>query len=104
MWGVSLPYLVREDGTYHILKGLRLTGGQSAPGADTAVQSSWYDPRSPYTPTPRAEEEAALLALSPTAPTTVLNLAGLWGGSRSPKNWVAKVAPSKEALRAKVGT
>ncbi|CAA7269484.1 unnamed protein product [Cyclocybe aegerita] len=88
-------------GTTNMWGGSRLTRGQNAQGADAAVQSGWYDRRSPYAPTPRAEEEAALLALSPATPTTVLNLAGLWGGSRSPKNWVAKIAPSKEALRAK---
>jgi len=39
--------------------------------------------------------------LSPTVPTAVLNLAGLWGGSRSPHSWVTRVAPTKEALKDK---
>jgi nucleoside-diphosphate-sugar epimerase len=52
---------------------------------------------------PRAESEFELLALSsPTSPyqtqTTVLNLAGLWGGTRIPRNWVSRVAPTKDAL------
>ncbi|KAF9516307.1 hypothetical protein BS47DRAFT_1292561 [Hydnum rufescens UP504] len=52
---------------------------------------------------PRAESEFDLLALSsPTSPyqtqTTVLNLAGLWGGTRIPRNWVSRVAPTKDAL------
>lgn len=33
---------------------------------------------------------------------TVLCLSGLYGGTRDPKNWVTRVAPSKEALKAKV--
>jgi hypothetical protein len=32
----------------------------------------------------------------------VLNLAGLWGGARSARNWVNRVAPTKDALRLKV--
>ena len=31
----------------------------------------------------------------------VLNLSGLWGGARQPKNWVDRVAATKEQLRAK---
>ena len=31
----------------------------------------------------------------------VLNLAGLWGGSRQPRDWVERVAPTKEQLAAK---
>ena len=66
------------------------------------VQHKWYDRHSVYLKTPRAEAEDELLALAPTFSTTVLNLAGLWGGQRTPKNWVAKVAPTKEALKIKV--
>lgn len=32
---------------------------------------------------------------------TVLCLAGLWGGNRHPRGWIAKVAGGKEALRGK---
>lgn len=32
---------------------------------------------------------------------TVLCLSGLYGGTRDPKNWITRVAPSKEALKAK---
>lgn len=66
------------------------------------AQDLWYDRHSPFTSTPRAEVEDELLALSPGFPTTVLNLAGLWGGSRSPKNWVGRVAGTKEGLKNKV--
>jgi hypothetical protein len=31
----------------------------------------------------------------------VLNLSGLWGGERHPKNWVDRIAPTKEKLQAK---
>jgi len=61
----------------------------------------WYDRHSPFLHNERANAENETLALSPGIPTTVLNLAGLWGGSRSMRNWVGKVAPSKEVLRNK---
>lgn len=60
----------------------------------------WTDRSSPYdTTNARAAAEDELLSLS--AETYVLNLAGLFGGSRNPVNWIARVAPSKEALRVK---
>jgi len=62
----------------------------------------WYDRHSAFDPdNERALAEQELLELSPEVPTTVLNLAGLWGGTRSMKNYVGRVAPSKEALQAK---
>ncbi|KAF8805409.1 hypothetical protein BYT27DRAFT_7213295 [Phlegmacium glaucopus] len=64
-------------------------------------KNQWYNRHSPILSTPRGEAEAELLALSPLFPTTVLNLAGLWGGSRSMRNWVGKVAPTKEVLKNK---
>ncbi|KAF8881362.1 hypothetical protein BD779DRAFT_1445528 [Infundibulicybe gibba] len=67
----------------------------------TPIPNKWYDRHTPYLPTERAIAEDELLSLSPGVPTTVLNLAGLWGGTRSPRNWVSRVAPSKEALGAK---
>ena len=66
------------------------------------IENRWYDRNSPFILNGRASAESELLALSPDTPTTVLNLAGLWGGSRSPRNWVGRVAPTKEALRNKV--
>lgn len=71
-------------------------------GARKPAQDLWYDRHSPYALTPRAESEEELLALSPNFPTAVLNLVGLWGGARLPKNWVGRVAGSKEALKNKV--
>jgi len=66
------------------------------------TENKWYDRHSPYLKTPRAEAEDELLALSATYPSTVLNLSGLWGGARSPKNWVERTAGTKELLRDKV--
>jgi hypothetical protein len=44
-----------------------------------------------------------MLALSsPAVLTSVINLSGLWGGQRTPRAWVGRVAPTKEALSAKV--
>ncbi|KAF8343584.1 hypothetical protein F5887DRAFT_290817 [Amanita rubescens] len=61
----------------------------------------WYDRHSPYNSRPRAIAEQELLDLSPRVQTTVLNLAGLWGGSRTMRNWVGKVAGTKDALAKK---
>ncbi|KZT35766.1 hypothetical protein SISSUDRAFT_990071 [Sistotremastrum suecicum HHB10207 ss-3] len=65
-------------------------------------RSIWYDRHSPYNPTnKRALAEDELLALHPRAKATVLELCGLWGGSRSMRNYVDRVAPTKEALKAR---
>ncbi|KAK7466196.1 hypothetical protein VKT23_004920 [Stygiomarasmius scandens] len=65
------------------------------------VENKWYDRHSPFVPGDRANAEEELLKLSPSIPTTVLDLAGLWGGSRSMKNYVGRVAPTKEVLKNK---
>ncbi|KAI6817907.1 hypothetical protein KC332_g8751 [Hortaea werneckii] len=58
----------------------------------------WVSRRSPYnTDSPRAVAEDELLRLG----GCVLNLAGLWGGERQPKNWVGRVAKSKEDVKGK---
>ncbi|KAJ7755566.1 hypothetical protein B0H16DRAFT_717364 [Mycena metata] len=73
-----------------------------APEAMAALGSTIYDRRSPFNLTGRANAEVELLALSPSlAPTTVLNLAGLWGGQRVVRNWLSRIAPSKDALASK---
>ncbi|KAJ7679231.1 hypothetical protein DFH06DRAFT_1032944 [Mycena polygramma] len=67
-----------------------------------ATGSAVYDRNSEFTLTGRASAEVELLALSPAlARTTVLNLAGLWGGQRVVRNWLPRVAPSKDALAKK---
>jgi len=79
---------------------------ESAAGTQTTVTTSptvkWYDRHSPTVSTARGEAEDELLALSNAqelkASSTVLNLAGLWGGTRSMKNWVGRVVPTKESL------
>ncbi|EAA30026.1 hypothetical protein GE21DRAFT_9825 [Neurospora crassa] len=56
---------------------------------------------SPYLTTdPRAIAEDELLASS-VVDGMVLALSGLWGGTRDPRNWVSRVAFSKEAMRHK---
>ncbi|KAI8818336.1 uncharacterized protein EV422DRAFT_180647 [Fimicolochytrium jonesii] len=53
---------------------------------------------------PRQEAEAALLARGGRGGRgsgCVLNLAGLYGGTRDPRNWVPRVAPDLPALRGK---
>ncbi|KAJ7614112.1 hypothetical protein FB45DRAFT_1064928 [Roridomyces roridus] len=66
--------------------------------ASLGLGGTFYDRHSPFTLTGRSNAEAELLTLSRT---TVLNLAGLWGGQRVVKNWLGRVAPTKEALKAK---
>jgi len=61
----------------------------------------WYDRQSEFD-NPRANAETELLALSHDTPTTVLDLCGLWGGSRRVRHWVGTVAPTKEALKMKI--
>lgn len=46
---------------------------------------------------PRAIAEKELMSLG----GAVLNLSGLWGGMRNPKNWVGRVGSTKENLAAK---
>ncbi|KAJ2928699.1 hypothetical protein H1R20_g8407, partial [Candolleomyces eurysporus] len=76
--------------------------GSAAPaGPPKPITNKWYDRHTPITPGERADAESELLALCPEFKTTVLNLAGLWGGARSARNWVNRVAPTKEALRLK---
>ncbi|KAL0953212.1 hypothetical protein HGRIS_004466 [Hohenbuehelia grisea] len=67
-----------------------------------ASRFQWQDRNSPYVFNDRAKAEDELLALSPAIQTTVLNLAGLWGGKRDTRNWVGRVAPTKDALRNKI--
>ena len=65
---------------------------------------TWTDRHSKFDESnDRARAEIELLALAPKVPTTVLDLCGLWGGSRNLKNWIPRVAPSKEVLAQKVG-
>ena len=60
--------------------------------------SHWNDHNSVYkTDDPRAIAEDELINLG----GCVLNLAGLYGGERDPKNWVVRVAKTKEQVKAK---
>ena len=77
-------------------------GAQGEPG-ERQTKVGWCDRHSPYNESnTRAAAEKELLALSPKTRTTVLNLAGLWGGPRAVKHFVGRVAPTKEALKARV--
>ncbi|SCV69985.1 BQ2448_1379 [Microbotryum intermedium] len=60
----------------------------------------WTTRHSEYaTDNPRAIAEDELLSIR--ADAFVLNLGGLWGGTRDPANWFQRIAPSKAALAAK---
>ncbi|KKY21463.1 hypothetical protein UCRPC4_g03726 [Phaeomoniella chlamydospora] len=68
----------------------------------------WNDYTSPYDHSNgRAIAEDELLSLGSGSSsgggggTTVLNLAGLYGGSRQPRNWVTRVATTKAQVKAK---
>jgi hypothetical protein len=61
-------------------------------------QPLWIDRHSKYgTENARAVAEDELLAFG----GCVLNLSGLWGGEREPRNWIGRVAGSKDALGGK---
>ncbi|KAK0500083.1 hypothetical protein EDD18DRAFT_1307608 [Armillaria luteobubalina] len=72
------------------------------PNAPKPTSTNWYDRHSSFTKTPRVALEEELLTL-PETKSSVLCLSGLWGGTRDPKNYVGRVAPTKEALKAKDG-
>jgi len=79
----------------------QFTRQQGGPTLKSAA-GLWTDRHSTFVPTnERAVAEEELLSLAPSTSTTVLNLCGLWGGSRSVKNLVGRVAPTKEALKSK---
>jgi len=69
------------------------TGIWTAQGVTT--RQSAYD-----TSNARAEAEDALLAHKPES-STVLNLAGLYGGTRVPRTWLSRVAKTVEAAKGK---
>ncbi|KAL8757601.1 MAG: hypothetical protein Q9184_004172 [Pyrenodesmia sp. 2 TL-2023] len=61
----------------------------------------WVDRRFPIDMSdPRGIAEEELLHIL-GARACILNLAGLWGGERTPKNWVERVAKSKEDVKGK---
>lgn len=61
--------------------------------------STWQDENSPYDGTePRAAAEDELMKVAGGA---VLDLAGLYGGSRQPHNWVDRVVKTKADLKGK---
>ncbi|KAI0342619.1 hypothetical protein BDW22DRAFT_1374828 [Trametopsis cervina] len=75
------------------------------PSDKPTSSSVWSDRHSPINKSHvRGAAEGELLALSPESPTTVLNLCGLWGGSRKAKHWIGRVAATKEALKARGST
>jgi len=78
--------------------------GQGQTFAPTEKKSSiWIDRHSKYdTSNARAIAEDELLSLSTHSnPTTILNLAGLWGNGRSVRNFMSRVIKDKESLRNK---
>ncbi|KAG5645105.1 hypothetical protein DXG03_006919 [Asterophora parasitica] len=98
--GVETGFI--QLGTTGIWDGARKKNADSKAIVPIPAENRWYDRHTPFVPNARASAEMELLALStPQTPTTVLNLSGLWGGARSPRNWVSRVAPTKEALRNK---
>lgn len=80
-----------------------LQGDPTLTSDDSKCDPVWCDRHSPFdTTNDRARAEGELLALSPEVSATVLDLCGLWGGKRDTRNWVGRVAPTKEALAKKV--
>ena len=54
-----------------------------------------YNNLRPVAPDSRFRSEDEFLKIG----GLVLNLAGLWGGSRHPANWIDRIAPTKDVLR-----
>ena len=77
---------------FHFIQ-LGSTGIYTIPGQDLWVtRHSKYDVSNA-----RAIAEDEMLQLG----GCVLNLSGLWGGTRQPQNWVDRVAPTKDLLKEK---
>ncbi|PLW07254.1 hypothetical protein PCANC_05341 [Puccinia coronata f. sp. avenae] len=108
----SVPFLdVLQLGSSGIFDGGPTLRAEADSKELQQKQMGWIDRHSPYDQeNPRASSEDELLGMNGRVGregshlrlrTTVLNLSGLWGGARSIRNYVGKVAPTKEALRAK---
>ncbi|TFK71505.1 hypothetical protein BDN72DRAFT_817420 [Pluteus cervinus] len=102
----KLVRLYKESRTTNLENDVRfiqlgVTSVWDKPAAVIGGNVVWFDRHSPLVSDARALAESELLGLSPSTPTTVLNLAGLWGGQRDARNWVSRIAPTKEALKNK---
>lgn len=80
-------------------------GPTLAPADEKKASSAWIDRHSPISTTnERATAEEELLKLHTAKEgtlTTVLNLCGLWGGGRSMRRYVSRIAGTKEQLKNK---
>lgn len=91
---LTQTYAATHGGEHFCFVQLGSTGIWRAP----AGPGPWLDRRSPYAgDDPRAAAEDELLGRG----GCVLDLAGLWGGARSLRHWVDRVAATKEAVREK---
>ncbi|KAI4163952.1 MAG: hypothetical protein LQ342_002449 [Letrouitia transgressa] len=80
-------------------------------GTWPSSEEGWVDENTPFDKTnERAVAEQELLNLCHDYSTStkeeageacILNLAGLWGGARDPRNWVVRVAKTKEDVKGK---
>ncbi|KAB5551238.1 hypothetical protein GE09DRAFT_1033938 [Coniochaeta sp. 2T2.1] len=101
---ITFP-LKGEGQSKHLLDLYAATHSSSHPQwiqlGSTGIFSSpsWNDNRSQYDKSNlRAIAEDELLSLGSSC---VLDLAGLYGGARDPRNWLARVAKTKDQLEAK---
>lgn len=83
-------------------------GDPTLKGEEKKPRTQWFDRHSPWDQSnARGQSEAELLSFSSTTiaslsvSTTVLNLSGLYGGARSMRNYVSRIAPTKAALAGK---
>ncbi|KAK5657500.1 hypothetical protein OQA88_3072 [Cercophora sp. LCS_1] len=72
--------------------------GQAGQTSTGEGKGPWLDRRSEYDgENKRAKAEEEVLGLG----GCVMNLAGLWGGERSPRNWVSRVAKTRDDVKGK---
>ncbi|KAK4247495.1 hypothetical protein C7999DRAFT_14480 [Corynascus novoguineensis] len=99
----SIPFRFIQLGSTGIWQQRQQQSSAATPApaspSSSLPPSPWLTRHSPYAreTNPRAVAEDELLALG----GCVLNLAGLWGDARNPRGWARRVAPTRDAVRAK---
>ncbi|KAJ3040092.1 hypothetical protein HDV00_011416 [Rhizophlyctis rosea] len=69
--------------------------------SEDPATSPWITRHTPPTPPPSSQDRFQAEQAAIAQKWCILNLAGLWGDKRQPRNWVTRTAPTKTALSGK---